>query len=77
MLGLVLAGFDTSSSILSWFVHFVSKKPETQEKIKEELKQHGITKETPLDDFDLLYGCQYIDCVMKETFRLAPWCLAR
>ncbi|CAF3694622.1 unnamed protein product [Rotaria sp. Silwood1] len=72
ILGLILAGFDTSSSILSWFIHFVSKKPEIQQKMKEELKQHDITKETPLDNFDLLDKCQYIDCVIKETLRLAP-----
>jgi cytochrome P450 len=72
VLGLILAGFDTSSSVLSWFIYFVSKKPEIQQKMKEELKEHGITKETSLDNFDLVDKCQYIECVMKETLRLAP-----
>ncbi|CAF1190096.1 unnamed protein product [Rotaria sordida] len=71
VLGLILGGYEKSSTILAWFIHFVSKKPEVQQKMKEELKQQGITKETSLDNFDLLDRCQYIDCVLKETLRLA------
>ncbi|CAF0902462.1 unnamed protein product [Didymodactylos carnosus] len=71
VLGLILGGYETSSTILAWFIHFVSKKSEVQQKMKEELKQQGITKETSLDNFDLLDQCQYIDCVLKETLRLA------
>ncbi|CAF3026861.1 unnamed protein product [Rotaria sp. Silwood2] len=53
-------------------MHYLSKKPNVQQKIKKELQQNGITKETPLDNFDLLDKCEYIDCVIKETLRLAP-----
>ncbi|CAF1263043.1 unnamed protein product [Adineta steineri] len=72
LLGLIAAGFDTSSNVISWFIYYVSKKPEIQQKIKEELKQNGIRKETSLHHFDLLNECKYIDCVLKETLRLAP-----
>jgi len=71
VLGLILGGYETSAIILAWFIHFVSQKYEVQQKIKEELKQQGITKETSLENFELLDQCQYIDCVLKETLRLA------
>ncbi|CAF1474940.1 unnamed protein product [Adineta steineri] len=71
MLGLILGGYETSATVLAWFIYCVSQKYEVQQKMKEELKQHGITKETSLDNFDLLDQCEYIDCVLKETLRLA------
>jgi cytochrome P450 len=71
VLGLILGGYETSATILACFIYYVSQKYEVQQKIKEELKQHNITKETSLDNFDLLDQCQYIDCVLKETLRLA------
>ena len=40
--------------------------------MKEELKRLGIEKDTPLDDFALLDRCEYIQCVLKETLRIAP-----
>ncbi|CAF1417438.1 unnamed protein product [Rotaria sp. Silwood1] len=72
VLGFIVAGFDTTSSILSWFMYYVSKNSEVQEKIKQELKQYNITKDTLLNDLNLLDQCEYIDCVIKETLRLAP-----
>ncbi|CAF3328462.1 unnamed protein product [Rotaria sp. Silwood2] len=69
---MIIGGFDTTSSILSWFIYYVSKHPEVQEKMKEELRQHNITQDTSLNDFNLLDKCEYIDCVIKETLRLAP-----
>ncbi|CAF2790671.1 unnamed protein product [Rotaria sp. Silwood2] len=72
VLAMIIGGFDTTSSILSWFIYYVSKHPEVQEKMKEELRQHNITQDTSLNDFNLLDKCEYIDCVIKETLRLAP-----
>ena len=71
ILGLIVGGYDTSATILVWFIHFVSKKPEVQQKMKAELKQQGITKDTSLNNFNVFDQCQYIDCVLKETLRLA------
>ncbi|CAF1245527.1 unnamed protein product [Rotaria sordida] len=71
-IGLILAGYDTTATILVWFIYYVSKNPAIQQKIKEELKQHNITQDTSLDDLNLLDQCKYIDCVIKETMRIAP-----
>ncbi|CAF1340843.1 unnamed protein product [Rotaria sp. Silwood1] len=72
VLAMILGGFDTTSSILSWFIYFVSKHPEVQQKMKEELKQHNITQDTSLNDLHLLDKCEYTDCVIKETLRIVP-----
>ena len=68
----IAGGFDTTASIVSWFIYYVSKNPHVQQKIKDELKQNDITKETCLDDINLLNRCEYVDCVIKETLRIAP-----
>ncbi|CAF2806300.1 unnamed protein product [Rotaria sp. Silwood2] len=75
VLGLILGGFDTTATVLSWFMYYMSKNPQVQKKMKDELKQHNITKDTLLDDFNLLDTCEYIDCVIKETLRIAPLAL--
>lgn len=72
VLGLILAGFETTSSVLSWIIFYVSQNLSIQQKMKDELKHLGISKDTPLDDFGLLDRCEYIQCVLKETFRIAP-----
>ncbi|CAF4282321.1 unnamed protein product [Rotaria sp. Silwood2] len=72
ILGLILGGFDTTSTVLSWFIYYMSKNPQVQQKIKDELKQHNITKDTSLDGFNLLDKCEYLDCVIKETLRIQP-----
>ncbi|CAF1486120.1 unnamed protein product [Rotaria sordida] len=72
VLGLILAGYNTTANILAWFMYYASKNPEVQQKIKEELKQHNITKETSLDDLNPRDQCKYIDCVINETLRMAP-----
>ncbi|CAF3348529.1 unnamed protein product [Rotaria sp. Silwood2] len=72
ILGLILGGFDTTSTVLSWFIYYMSKNPQVQQKIKDELKQHNITKDTSLDGLNLLDKCEYLDCVIKETLRIQP-----
>ncbi|CAF4600212.1 unnamed protein product, partial [Didymodactylos carnosus] len=72
VLSLLLGGYETTSTIISWFIYYVSKNPEVQQKMKEELKRNGITKETSLDNDNLLHKCEYIDCVINETLRIAP-----
>jgi cytochrome P450 len=53
-------------------MNYLSKKSIIEQRIKEELQQNGIKKETLLDNFDLLDKCEYINCIIKEILRLAP-----
>ncbi|CAF0891465.1 unnamed protein product [Didymodactylos carnosus] len=65
------AGFETTSTALSWAIFYLSKHPYVQDKIKQELRDNKITTDTCLTA-DLLDRLTYIDCVMKEVLRFAP-----
>ncbi|CAF0771106.1 unnamed protein product [Rotaria sordida] len=67
----MVAGFETTSTALSWFFFFMSKYSDVQAKIKEELYRHGLTSDAILtpEDLDELV---YMECVMKEILRYAP-----
>ncbi|CAF4042177.1 unnamed protein product, partial [Rotaria sp. Silwood2] len=67
----MVAGFETTSAALSWFFFLMSKHPDVQAKIKDELLRHGLTSDAILtpEDLDELV---YVECVMKEILRYAP-----
>jgi cytochrome P450 len=67
----ILAGFETTSTALSWFIYYLSKYPNIQQKIKDELKENGLTSNSLLTN-EILDKLIYIDCVMKEVLRCAP-----
>ncbi|CAF0843135.1 unnamed protein product, partial [Didymodactylos carnosus] len=71
LLFMILSGFETAATFLSWFTYLMSKHPEVQKKIKQELKQHGISQDTMLTP-DMLDQLVYVDCVIKEVFRFSP-----
>ena len=66
---MLLASFDTTSSGLSWFIHLISKHPEVQQKVKEEIRENTGNQQLLLDQLDSLI---YLDCVIKEVLRFAP-----
>jgi cytochrome P450 len=67
----ILAGFETTSTALSWFIYYISKYPNVQQKMKDELKEHGLTSDVSLTN-QILDKLIYVDCVMKEVLRFAP-----
>jgi cytochrome P450 len=67
----ILAGFETTSTALSWFIFFISKHPDVQQKIKDELHEHHLTFDAPLTQ-DALDALIYVECVTKELLRFAP-----
>ena len=67
----ILAGFETTSTALSWFIYFASKHPDVQQKIKDELIEHHLTPDATLTP-DILDSLTYVECVMKEVLRFAP-----
>ncbi|UJR29807.1 hypothetical protein I4U23_017351 [Adineta vaga] len=66
-----LAGFETTSTALSWFIFYMTKYPEIQQKIKDELKEHHLTHDIAPTQ-DMLDSLIYVDCVVKEVLRYAP-----
>jgi len=72
--GLFMASFDTTPTTLSWFIHYVSKNPHVQQRIKDELREHNllpITDDIPLTS-DILDALTYVECTVKEVLRCAP-----
>ena len=67
----MLAGFETTSTVLSWFIFYMSKYPNVQQKIKDELKENHLLDDTPLT-LDILDSLIYVECVAKEVLRFAP-----
>ncbi|CAF1386656.1 unnamed protein product [Didymodactylos carnosus] len=67
----VLGGFETSATTISWFIYYMSKYPDIQQRIKQELRSKNITQYTVLTS-ELVDELVYVDCVMKELFRFAP-----
>lgn len=67
MLFFLIAGFESVSSALSWFIHYMSKYPRVQQKIKAELMD-GDDCKRPLS-LDHLESLVYLDAVINEVFR--------
>ncbi|CAF2786206.1 unnamed protein product [Rotaria sp. Silwood2] len=70
----VHGGFDTTATVLAWLMHFASKHPHVQQRIKDELREHDLI---PVSDnvalnLDVLNSLIYVNCVIKEVFRCAP-----
>ena len=60
----LVAGYETTSTSLAWFIHLVSKHPRVQQKLKAEL-----TENLSAEQIDSLV---YLDCVINEVLRFCP-----
>lgn len=65
-----LAGFETTSTTLSWTLYSLAAQPEAQNTLFEEITQ-TCPKGTTLT-YDLVSGMPYLDAVINETLRLYP-----
>ncbi|CAF1485361.1 unnamed protein product, partial [Rotaria sp. Silwood1] len=68
MLMFLVAGYETTSTALAWFVHLISKNPRVQVQIKAEL---GDNKSQRLS-IEQLDSLEYLNCVIDESLRFAP-----
>lgn len=62
----ILAGYETSSTLLSFASYELAKNSEFQDKLFEEVSQADI------DDYQQLNELPYLDAVIKESLRLYP-----
>lgn len=71
LLNILLAGRDTTASLLSWLFHQLLRNPETFVKLRSTIIETFGTYENPQDiTFANLKGCQYLQYCLNETLRL-------
>ncbi|KAK3995340.1 putative cytochrome P450 E-class, group IV [Cladorrhinum sp. PSN332] len=63
------AGFTTSASLLSWALYALVRYPGSQERLLQELVDHGADGQKEWT-YDELHGIKFLDCFVKETQRL-------
>ncbi|CAF1257045.1 unnamed protein product [Adineta ricciae] len=69
MVAFLIAGFESTSSTLVWFIHLVSKHAQVQQKIKAELIAQDCLYHLSSDRLDSLV---YLNCVINEVLRFIP-----
>ncbi|KAG6691003.1 hypothetical protein I3842_10G042400 [Carya illinoinensis] len=75
VISFILAGRDTTSSTLSWFIWLLSSKPDVERNILKELgkiRAHGGKNCGDSYTFDELRDMQYLHAAIKEAMRLYP-----
>ncbi|KAF8597176.1 cytochrome P450 [Ceratobasidium sp. AG-I] len=63
------AGHETTSTTTTWALYALSKHPQVQEKLRQELQRSGFGDEPQMAELDKL---PYLDCVVKEILRVFP-----
>ncbi|KAI1171811.1 cytochrome P450 [Nemania sp. FL0916] len=66
---LIGAGFVTSASLLSWLLYSLTRYPDTQERLLQELVDFGATATTSWT-YDAIMAIPYLDRFIKETHRM-------
>lgn len=71
LLNILLAGRDTTASLLSWLFHQLLRNPEVFEKLRATIIETFGSYEDPKEiTFATLKGCQYLQYCLNETLRL-------
>ncbi|KAI9924943.1 hypothetical protein ASPWEDRAFT_162858 [Aspergillus wentii DTO 134E9] len=73
LLNILLAGRDTTASLLSWTVLLLARHPEVFQKLRKIIVEEFGTYENPQNiTFASLKSCQYLQHCMNEVLRLYP-----
>lgn len=73
LLNILLAGRDTTASLLSWTVMMLARHPDIFKKLRETIIENFGTYSNPQNiTFATLKSCQYLQYVMNESLRLFP-----
>ena len=65
----IIAGRDTTACALSWFVYELSKHPDVEKKLLDEMESVFQGRQPSYDD---LNECHYLTACLSETLRLHP-----
>lgn len=75
VISFILAGWETTSSALTWFFWLLSSRPQVQQKILEEIasiRAHSESSNKETFEFDELREMQYLHAAITESMRLYP-----
>ena len=67
---LFIAGYDTTGMTLSFLAYEMSKNPEVQKKLQEEIDQAFDESGGELPDYSVIQSLPYLDMVIHETLRV-------
>ncbi|KAK2616045.1 hypothetical protein N8I77_002762 [Diaporthe amygdali] len=72
ILGLLLAGRDTTASLLSWTVLLLARHPDKFAKLRAAALEHfgPYTADTSNITFETLKSCRYLQLILREALRL-------
>lgn len=65
-------GHDTTTAAISFALYLISRHPEVQQKLLDEIKQVFDTDPLKPTTYRQLQELKYMDLVLKESFRLFP-----
>ncbi|KAG5357117.1 Cytochrome P450 52A13 [Yarrowia sp. C11] len=72
-LNILLAGRDTTASLLSWCLYLMARRPEVYAKLREEVFENlGDGEDLSTITFESLKRCDYLRYVLNEVLRLYP-----
>merc|ERR1711936_784087 len=66
---LLVAGYDTTGSTLSYLAYELSKNPEIQEKLQEEIDQAFEEAGGKFPEYNVIQSLPYLDMVIFESLR--------
>ncbi|XP_058425190.1 cytochrome P450 3A12-like [Diceros bicornis minor] len=66
----IVAGYETTSTSLSFLMYLLATHPDVQQKLQEEIDMTFPNKEPPT--YDALVQMEYLDMVLNESLRLFP-----
>ncbi|XP_066944032.1 cytochrome P450 3A29-like [Macrobrachium rosenbergii] len=66
----LLAGYETTSTMLSYTTYLLAKHPDVQQRLYEEIVQH-LNEEEEVT-YDMINELEYLDMVMNESLRFYP-----
>jgi cytochrome P450 len=72
MLAFLIAGFETISTSIAWFVWHMSKDSRVQAKLKKELAEHDLLGNEAFPSIEQLDRLNYFDNVIHEILRFTP-----
>ena len=67
---LLIAGYDTTATTLSYLSYALAKNPSVQEKLQEEVDQAFSESEGAFPDYSSIQALPYLDMVIHETLRV-------